>query len=103
ARYEDAYLAKHGNTPPPLGRPAWVPAETLQALVAQGQQVGIERRKQQFGDDVTALQELILYGLKGTAAYADHAYLLGQEDDAVYAFFHETLDFLTRSSYSLDE
>ena len=74
SRYEAAYLAQHGTLPAPLGRPAWVPAQTLEALVAQGQQVGIEKRKQQFGDDVTALQELILYGLKGMAAYADHAH-----------------------------
>ena len=79
------------------------PPETAEALVAQGRQVGIETRKRQFGEDVTALQELILYGLKGTAAYADHAYLLGQEDDGVYAFFHEALDFLTRDRYTLDE
>jgi hydroxylamine reductase len=41
------------------------------------------------------LQELILYGLKGTAAYADHAKVLGVEDDSVYAFFHEAMNFLT--------
>jgi len=102
-RYEEAYLAKHGVAPAPLDRPTWVPAETLEALVAQGQQVGIEKCKAQFGEDICALQYLILYGLKGMAAYADHAYLLGQEDDAVYAFFHEALDFLTRTSYTLDE
>ncbi|MHC5097035.1 MAG: hydroxylamine reductase, partial [Planctomycetota bacterium] len=39
--------------------------------------------------------ELIVYGLKGTAAYADHAKVLGLEDDSVYAFFHEAMDFLT--------
>ncbi len=44
--------------------------------------------------DAQALQELVTYGLKGVAAYADHAQILGQEDDAVYAFFHEALDFL---------
>ena len=101
-RYEEAYRAQHGTAPVPLDRPAWVPAETLEALVAQGQQVGIEKRKLQFGDDVTGLQELILYGLKGTAAYADHAQILGQENEEVYAFFHEALDFLTRSTYTLD-
>ena len=37
---------------------------------------------------------MIVYGLKGTAAYADHAMILGMEDDSVYAFFHEALDFL---------
>lgn len=51
--------------------------------------------KVQLGDDVSGLQELIVYGLKGTAAYADHAMILGAEDNDVYAFFIEALDFLT--------
>jgi len=104
ALYEQAYQAKHGTMPEPLGGPAaWTPAETQDGLVAQAQQIGIEAARAKFGDDVTALQELILYGLKGVAAYADHAYVLGQEDDNVYAFFHEALDFLTRTTYTLDE
>ncbi|MBU1069968.1 hydroxylamine reductase [Myxococcota bacterium] len=40
------------------------------------------------------LEELILYGLKGVAAYADHAMIVGQEDPAVYAKMHEILAFL---------
>jgi len=41
--------------------------------VKQGEEVGIAKRKAAQGDDVTGLQELIMYGLKGLAAYADHA------------------------------
>ena len=44
--------------------------------------------------DVAGLQELVLYGLKGMAAYAEHARELGHEDEKVYAFFHEALSFL---------
>lgn len=40
------------------------------------------------------LEELILYGLKGVAAYADHAMILGKEDPKVYAKMHELLVFL---------
>jgi len=40
------------------------------------------------------LEELILYGLKGMAAYADHAMILGKEDPQVYAKMHEILAFL---------
>ena len=50
------------------------------------------------GDDVAGLEELIMYGVKGMAAYADHAWVLGQKDDSVLAFFHEVLDFLTRNN-----
>ncbi len=54
----------------------------------------IEAQKSKLGEDITSLQELITYGLKGSAAYADHAAVLGFQDDSIYAFFHEALDFL---------
>ena len=47
--------------------------------------------------------ELLIYGLKGTAAYADHAKILGKEDDGVYAFFHEGLNALTRENLTPDD
>ena len=56
----------------------------------------IAARLEAQGEDVTDLQELLLYGLKGMAAYADHALILGKADEGVFAFFHEALDFLTR-------
>ncbi len=85
------------------GAAAWTPASDLAGLIAQGVEVGIEKRKSDLGDDVVGLQELITYGLKGVAAYADHAQILGQEDEAVYAFIHEALDFLTKKDPTLDE
>jgi hydroxylamine reductase len=73
---------------------SFIPATDAQELVAQGVAVSISKRKEDLGDDVTGLQELLMYGLKGAAAYADHAAILGQEDDAVYAYFHEALAYL---------
>jgi hydroxylamine reductase len=72
------------------------------ALLALGESIGIAQRKEAQGEDITGLQELIMYGAKGTAAYADHAQILGQTDDAVYAFFAEVLDFLTEE-HSVEE
>ncbi|MCD6395843.1 MAG: hydroxylamine reductase, partial [Planctomycetes bacterium] len=66
-----------------------------EAMLAHARQVGIAERIESLGNDVAGLQELITYGLKGTAAYGDHAQILGQEDEEAYAFFHEALDFLT--------
>ncbi len=103
ALYEEA-CGKAGQTPDELGGPAaWVPADNLDALVKQGEEVGIEARKQALGDDVTGLQELLTYGIKGAAAYADHAQILGQEDDEVYAFLHEALDFLAGEPTDVDQ
>jgi hydroxylamine reductase len=103
ALYEDA-ASKAGNIAEELSGPAcWTPADTKEGLVAEGEKVGIEARKSAFGDDITGLIELLTYGLKGTAAYADHALVLGKEDDSVYAYFLEALDFLTREDLTVDE
>jgi hydroxylamine reductase len=99
-----AAVVKAGNVEEELSGPAcWEPATDRAGLLNEGGEVGISRRLEHQGSDITGLQELLLYGLKGTAAYADHAMVLGQEDDDVYAFFHEALDFLTRDVVSIDE
>ena len=104
ALYAQAYQARHGALPAPLDGPAtWQPAADAAGLLQQGETVGILARRAAFGADVSALLDLILFGLKGMAAYADHAHILGKDDDAVYAFFHETLDFLTRDTFTVDE
>jgi len=103
AMYEVAYK-KAGETPEKLRGPAaWVPADDIAGLVRQGQDVSIAKKKERFGDEITGLMELYLYGLKGTGAYADHAEILGVESDEVYAAFHEALDFLTRDSFTVEE
>jgi hydroxylamine reductase len=51
-------------------------------------------------EDVRSLRELVTYGLKGMAAYAEHAANLGKEDPALYAFFYEALAALLNNSLS---
>ncbi|HRX62370.1 MAG TPA: hydroxylamine reductase [Candidatus Competibacter sp.] len=51
--------------------------------------------------DVQSVQELILYGLKGMAAYANHARRLGKTDEAVSAFLEEAL-FATMTNVNFD-
>jgi hydroxylamine reductase len=43
-------------------------------------------------EDIRSLRELTVYGLKGLAAYADHAHVLGYEDPQIYDFFAEALN-----------
>ncbi len=101
--YENA-CKKAGRTPETLTGPAaWVPADDLDGLISQGEEVSITSRMETLGEDATGLQELITYGLKGTASYVDHAQILGQEDDEVYAFFHEALNFLAGDSQDIGE
>lgn len=101
--YENA-CKKASKTPEKMsGAAEWKPAADLNGLIKQGEDVSIEKRVQSLGQDATGLQELLTYGLKGTAAYADHAQILGVEDDSVYAFFHEAMDFLNKAKPTIDE
>ncbi|MFN0195568.1 MAG: hydroxylamine reductase [Planctomycetaceae bacterium] len=51
--------------------------------------------------DIQSLQEILLYGVKGMAAYAHHARRLGQSDEAVSAFIEEAL-FATMTNVNFD-
>ena len=82
--------AAGGNTSFAEGPATFTPGETMEAMVAQGEQVGI-KADPDINPDILSLKELLVYGLKGVAAYADHARILGQEDDKVYAFIHEAM------------
>ncbi|MBW1678260.1 MAG: hydroxylamine reductase [Deltaproteobacteria bacterium] len=53
-------------------------------------------------EDVRSLRELLIIGLKGIAAYADHAAILGFEKDEVYDFLMEALASTTKD-LSVDE
>jgi len=101
--YEEA-CSKSGRSPETLAGPAaWRPADDLEGLLAQGREATLTRRQAVLGNDIAGLQELVLYGLKGAAAYADHALILGRDDPGVFATFHEALDFLTRENPTADE
>ncbi|MCE5244520.1 MAG: hydroxylamine reductase [Desulfobacteraceae bacterium] len=81
---------------------SFVPASTPEGLVAQGEKVGL---KSDAGadPDVQSLEHTLLFGIKGIAAYTDHARILGHEDDAVYAFLHEALAATLNKSLGLDD
>ncbi len=93
ARLRDALKAKAEKTGAKIGAGAvatFKPAADLKGLVAQGESVGIPSADQ-LNADIRSLRELLIYGIKGLAAYTDHAAILGQEDDAVYQFIYEGL------------
>ena len=53
-------------------------------------------------EDVRSLRELLIIGLKGVAAYADHAAILGHEQNDIYEFIMEALASTTKD-LSIDE
>ena len=101
--YEDACRSA-GRKPEALGGSAqWTPAATLEGLLEQASQIGVAPARAALGDDLAGLQELLTYGLKGAAAYVDHARILGREDEKAYAFIHEALDYLAKPNPTVDE
>jgi hydroxylamine reductase len=98
-RLQNEYTKRCQKANKPADKPTdaaqWVLPKDRAEMLVQAQTLSIAKKIETLGADVAGLQSLILFGLKGTAAYADHALVLGKEDDSVYAFFHEALDFLT--------
>lgn len=99
----DAYKAQYGKYfSEPLPEIChWIPEKDLTRLVAQGLKFGIVSQPP-VNEDIQSLRELILYGLKGMAAYADHAAILGVENEIVNSFFHKGLSALTDDKLTAD-
>ena len=66
---------------------------TLEQMLEKGSKVGVLATE---NEDIRSLRELLIYGLKGMAAYAEHAYNLGFEDDTIYDFTEDALFATTR-------
>ncbi|MFH1771734.1 MAG: hydroxylamine reductase [Candidatus Omnitrophota bacterium] len=78
------------------------PAESYEGLLEQAKASRINAAGT-ANEDIASLKELLLYGLKGMAAYADHALILGEVDEDVMSFFHKALDALCDDSLSIDD
>ena len=78
------------------------PADTTEGLLSQATGVGLKADPEEDAD-IRSLKHTLLFGIKGIAAYADHAMILGQQDDAVYAFVHEALASLTRKDIGVND
>ncbi len=81
---------------------SFTPAQTLEELVAQGQELDFMNKLDE-NEDLRSLKQITVYGMRGLAAYGDHAAILGQEDDSIYAYIHETMAELTNSGQSLEQ
>jgi hydroxylamine reductase len=73
------------------------PADSQAGLIEQGKVIGVLSQPG-LADDIRSLREILLYGMKGMAAYADHAFLLGKSDNQVDAFFYKGLSALVDDS-----
>ncbi|MDI6776733.1 MAG: hydroxylamine reductase [Syntrophales bacterium] len=101
-KLKEKVRAAGGNINFPDGPATFKAAATVEGLVKQGEAVGL-KSDPSITPDILSLQHTLLFGIKGIAAYADHAQILGQEDDEVYAFIHEGLAATMRKDLSLDD
>ncbi len=72
-------------------------------MAKQGREVRERVPDAMINPDIQSLQDILLFGLKGVAAYADHAQILGKTDDTVYAFMAEALAAMTGTDLGLNE
>ncbi len=92
----DLYLdacKKNNAVPEKISGPAlFEPASNLEDLLTQADEASIEYSD--VNEDIRGLRLLLLYGLKGTGAYCEHAMVLGQESEDVFGTFHKYLNFI---------
>jgi len=84
------------------GAAVFVPKSGLEELVKQAENVGLKSYPA-ANPDILSLKHTVLFGIKGVSAYADHAQILGRQDDQVYAFVHEGLAAIQRDDLGLSE
>jgi hydroxylamine reductase len=80
---------------------SFVPEDTVEGLTGQGEATTIT--PDEIDADISSMEQTTLYGLKGIAAYAYHAQVLGHKDDAVYAYVYEALSAMLNKELSLEE
>ena len=81
-----------------------MPEVTLEAAPADyqviAQSVGV---LSESNEDIRSLKQMTIYGLKGMAAYAEHALNLGHKDPDIHAFMEEALYQVSRNDIAADE
>lgn len=94
--------AAGGNVQFTASNASFTPAPTLTGLIAQGQTLDF-MHSLDANEDLRSLKQIAVYGIRGLAAYADHAAILGKEDDSIYAYIHESLAELTHGGQDLGQ
>ncbi len=103
SKFLEAYKNKNGKDFSDKLNPIvnWKPASDMQGILEEAAKVGILQNAKD--EDIRSVRELLTYGLKGMAAYADHAHILGEDNETVNAFFHKALAALTDDSLKLED
>lgn len=94
---------KEAKTPELFSGPAlWDLSPDLSSHIRAGMNVAIDARATGRDRNILALEELLVYALKGMAAYAQHARILGRENESIYAFIAKGLSAVADQKGSVD-
>ncbi len=94
--------AAGGNVEFTAPQATFTPGSTLAELEEQGGKLDYINSLD-ANEDLRSLKQITVYGVRGLAAYADHAAILGQEDDSVYAYIHEAMAELCNQGQDLSQ
>ncbi|HMA60022.1 MAG TPA: hydroxylamine reductase [Halanaerobiales bacterium] len=75
-------------------------SDNVEDFYKKGEEVGVLSTK---NEDIRSLRELITYGVKGIAAYADHAYILNESDLELFDFMQKALKATLDDSKSVED
>ena len=84
------------------GPATFFPGASEEDRITQAEQLGLKSYPA-ASPDILSLKHTVLFGIKGVSAYADHAQILEQEDESVYAYIHEGLAAIQRDDLDLDD
>lgn len=76
-------------------------ASSKEQMLAKSTLIGILQSEP--NEDLRSLKELLVYGLKGMAAYAEHAFNLGYVNDSIFEFMHKGLAATLNQNSTADE
>ncbi|WP_407081586.1 hydroxylamine reductase [Marinitoga aeolica] len=101
-KFLDAYVAKEGK---PFDEKVpeaaeWYKPGGAEVYELKGMEVGVFLDK---NEDIRSLKQLLIYGLKGIAAYTDHAYVLKYANDDILYFIQKGLVETLRDDITVDE
>lgn len=97
---KEQLLKAGGKTEDNLHDAATWSADSVEEFMVKAEKVGVLSTE---NEDVRSLRELIIYGIKGMAAYAKHAYVLGYKEDSTLEFIQKALVATTDDSLSADD
>ena len=101
-RLKEKVMGAGGKVDFPEGPATFKPAGSVDEMVKQAEKAGV-KSDPTIDKDIHSLMWTTVFGIKGLCAYADHAQILGQEDEKVYAFVHEALAATQNKNLTLND